>query len=459
VLNNETFELDARYEPVKLLGEGTYGVVCLAWDTKLSTHVAIKKCRLPRRNYYAYSQRLLREICIVRSIDHPNLLGLKNLMAPSGRLDCVYMVTEAMDLTLRSVTRGQLAVPPSIPDIQLLMWQLLHGLSYLHAAGIVHRDIKPANILFSKDCTLKICDFGLARSLGKNRKMTEHVVSRKYRAPEVYVTPGEYSTQIDIWATGCVLAELLSGNGRALFDSNEGALSHLEVILTIIGIPSREELEPICPEIRAWIETLPAVEKTNWLDLVPNADPLGLDLLQKMLQFDPKKRITASEALRHPWFKKLKYDPCFQRLYQRLRYDQLEPPLNGQQILAWDVADLSEDKLIRLLKREIVVANPSHGAASSTSGESDSKDDDDDQPMRGDSLTSIPGCEPVGGSASSLRPPASPVSSEHKRQQSLSSSPESEAAAAPGKPSKRKKGLFASAKKFLGNLRKGSSVR
>jgi serine/threonine protein kinase len=186
-----------------------------------------------------------------------------------------------MDLTLRSVTRGQLAVPPSIADIQLLMWQLLHGLSYLHAAGIVHRDIKPANILFSKDCTLKICDFGLARGLEKNRKMTEHVVSRKYRAPEVYITPGEYTSQIDIWAAGCVLGELLSGNGQALFDSSEGALSHLKVILSITGLPSREELAALSPEVRAFIETLPPVEKRKWEELVPLADPLGLDLLKK----------------------------------------------------------------------------------------------------------------------------------------------------------------------------------
>jgi mitogen-activated protein kinase 1/3 len=464
VMNNETFELDERYHPVKLLGEGTYGIVCLAWDSKISTHVAIKKCRLPRRNYFAYAQRLLREICIVRSIDHPNLLGLKNLMGPSGRFDCVYMVTEAMDLTLRSVTRGQLAVPPSIADIQLLMWQLLHGLSYLHAAGIIHRDIKPANILFSKDCTLKICDFGLARDMCKNKKMTEHVVSRKYRAPEVYVTPGEYTTQIDVWAAGCVLGELFSGNGSALFDSSEGALGHLKVILSVIGLPSREELDAICPEVRAWILSLPPMEKRNLADLVPLADPLGLDLLQKMLQFDPKKRITASEALRHPWFRKLKYDPCFQRLYQRLKYDQLEVPIPGNEILNWDVPGLSEEKLIRLLKRELVGVNPhSFGAAAST--ESDSREEDE-EPSRGDSQLSLPSyhLSSASSSVSSLRPPPSPASrsneSRSNEDKQASRSPSAEAdVAAPAEPSKRKKGILASAKKFLGNFRKNSSVR
>jgi mitogen-activated protein kinase 1/3 len=184
---------------------------------------------------------------------------------------------------------------------------LLRGLNYLHSANILHRDLKPGNLLVNANCDLKICDFGLARtSRGNEQFMTEYVVTRWYRAPELLLCCDNYGTSIDVWSVGCIFAEILGR--KPIFPGTE-CLNQLKLIISVLGSQNDTDLEFIDnPKARRYIKTLPYTRGTHLSHLYPHADPLALDLLQRMLVFDPSKRITVTEALLHPYISGL-YDP------------------------------------------------------------------------------------------------------------------------------------------------------
>jgi mitogen-activated protein kinase 1/3 len=184
---------------------------------------------------------------------------------------------------------------------------LLRGLNYLHSANILHRDLKPGNLLVNANCDLKICDFGLARtSRGNEQFMTEYVVTRWYRAPELLLCCDNYGTSIDVWSVGCIFAEILGR--KPIFPGTE-CLNQLKLIISVLGSQNDTDLEFIDnPKARKYIKTLPYTRGTYLSHLYPHADPLAIDLLQRMLVFDPSKRITVTEALLHPYISGL-YDP------------------------------------------------------------------------------------------------------------------------------------------------------
>jgi mitogen-activated protein kinase 1/3 len=176
---------------------------------------------------------------------------------------------------------------------------------------VLHRDLKPSNLLLNTTCDLKICDFGLARVADPEHDhtgfLTEYVATRWYRAPEIMLNSKGYTKSIDVWSVGCILAEMLSN--RPLFPGKH-YLDQLNLILGIVGSPTHDDLQCIVNEkARSYLLSLPPPPRVPWSRLYPNADSKALDLLDKMLTFNPHKRITVEQALAHPYLEQY-YDPA-----------------------------------------------------------------------------------------------------------------------------------------------------
>jgi serine/threonine protein kinase len=185
--------------------------------------------------------------------------------------------------------------------IAFITYQILCGLKHIHSANIIHRDLKPGNILINADCSAKICDFGLARGVSDDDALlTEYVVTRWYRAPEVVVSAQRYDQSVDVWAIGCILAEMFL---KEPVFQGEDYIDQLRVIFKLIGTPSDEDLENvISPDATNFIRRLKRRERKDFSTVFTNASPEAIDLLEKIFVFNPEQRITVDEALRHPFF-------------------------------------------------------------------------------------------------------------------------------------------------------------
>ncbi|XP_068637165.1 mitogen-activated protein kinase homolog NTF3-like [Aristolochia californica] len=300
------FEVDTKYVPIKHIGKGAYGIVCSSINRDTNEKVAIKKIQNAFENRVD-ALRTLRELKLLRDLRHENVIALKDIMMPAHRssFNDVYLVYELMDTDLHQIIKSSQALTND--HCQYFLFQLLRGLKYLHSANILHRDLKPGNLLVNANCDLKICDFGLARtSSGKGQFMTEYVVTRWYRAPELLLCCDYYGTSIDVWSVGCIFAELL---GREPIFPGNDCVDQLKRIVSKLGSMRESDLEFIDnPKARKYIKSLPYTSGTPFVRLYPNASPLAIDLLQKMLVFDPSKRISVTEALMHPYMSPL-YDP------------------------------------------------------------------------------------------------------------------------------------------------------
>ncbi|XP_023533900.1 mitogen-activated protein kinase homolog NTF3-like [Cucurbita pepo subsp. pepo] len=302
------FEIDTKYVPIKPIGRGSYGVVCSSINQQTNEEVAIKKIKNVFENRFE-ALRTLREMKLLRHIKHENVIALKDVMMPVHRnsFKDVYLVYELMNTDLDRIIRS--SQPLSNNHCKCLMYQLLSGLQYLHSTNILHRDLKPGNLLVNANCDLKICDFGLARtSKGQDQAMTEYVVTRWYRAPELLLSCKSYGTSIDVWSVGCIFAEIL---GRTPIFPGTNCLNQLELIIEVLGSPKEADIEFI-DNLKSvqFIKAMPYSKGVQFSDQYPRAEPLALDLLQKMLVFDPRKRITINEAVQHPYMSEL-YDTAF----------------------------------------------------------------------------------------------------------------------------------------------------
>lgn len=310
-VSNQEFIIDKRFQIVKELGHGAYGIVCSAkYDDGPSSDngnfVAIKKIT----NIFSKKilcKRSLRELKLLQFFrGHKNITCLYDLdIVPNpitGDFNEIYLYEELMECDMHQIIRsGQ---PLTDSHYQSFIYQVLCGLKYIHSAGVLHRDLKPGNLLVNADCELKICDFGLARGFSENPEqnagfMTEYVATRWYRAPEIMLSFTNYTKAIDIWSVGCILAELLGG--KPLFRGKD-YVDQLNQILLILGTPKESTLTKI-GSVRAqnYVRSLPLMRKVPYLELFPNANPLALELMEAMLTLDPYQRITVEQALDHPY--------------------------------------------------------------------------------------------------------------------------------------------------------------
>ncbi|KIM40933.1 hypothetical protein M413DRAFT_156206 [Hebeloma cylindrosporum] len=309
---NSTFIVDSEYKFVKELGQGAYGCVVAAQHRRSGEGCAIKKIT-NINSKRILTKRCLREIRLLHHFrGHKNITCLYDMdivFQPNGNFDAVYLYQELMEADLHAIIRSGQSLTDS--HYQSFIYQTLCGLKYIHSANVLHRDLKPGNLLLNADCELKICDFGLARgytpggggtskAAGNQGFMTEYVATRWYRAPEIMLSFANYSTAIDVWSVGCILAELLGG--KPIYRGKD-YVDQLNQILHYLGTPSEETLRRVgSPRAQDYIRSLPKKPRVPFSTLFPQANPLASDLLSQLLCFDPAKRMSCEQALGHPYF-------------------------------------------------------------------------------------------------------------------------------------------------------------
>lgn len=304
-VRGEKFRVFEYYEPKRILGQGAYAVVCEATDLRTGNAVAIKKNKKVFHDLID-AKRILRELKLLRHFNHPDIVKLLDCIPPDSGPDefqDVYLVTEAMETSLDRVCRSTQRMTDR--HFQFFIYQILRALKYIHSAGVIHRDLKPENILVNgADCNTKVIDFGLARGvIHDDVELTEYVVTRWYRAPEIMCSAKTYNELADVWSVGCVLGEVLLG--KPLFPGGNH-IEQLKIIFTVLGKPkSGEDAWITTPEAKQWVRSLKDMKGKDLSKIFTSATPLALDLLKKMLVCDPKRRIAVNDALGHAWFEEL----------------------------------------------------------------------------------------------------------------------------------------------------------
>jgi serine/threonine protein kinase len=290
--------LDDRYQKMEKVGEGTYGVVYKSRDKQTGEIVALKKTRLETEDEGVPSTAI-REISLLRELSHPNIVDLKDVIHSDQKL---YLIFEFLDQDLKKYMDlvGKKLKPMLVKSY---LYQLLQGITFCHKRRILHRDLKPQNLLIDRQGTLKIADFGLARAFGVPiRTYTHEVVTLWYRAPEILLGGKQYATAVDIWSIGCIFAEMAT---RTPLFPGDSEIDELFRIFRVLGTPT-EETWPGVNNYRDFKTTFPKWKLQPLSKFVPDLDEQGLDLLAQMLIFEPGKRISSVEAMRHPYFDDLK---------------------------------------------------------------------------------------------------------------------------------------------------------
>ncbi|XP_049912832.1 serine/threonine-protein kinase MAK isoform X8 [Epinephelus moara] len=282
-----------RYTTLKQLGDGTYGSVLMGRSNESGELVAIKRMK---RKFYSWEECMnLREVKSLKKLNHANVVKLKEVIRENDHL---YFVFEYMKENLYQLMKDRKKLfPESV--IRNISFQILQGLSFIHKHGFFHRDMKPENLLCMGPELVKIADFGLAREIRSKPPYTDYVSTRWYRAPEVLLRSSTYSSPIDLWAVGCIMAELYTL--RPLFPGNS-EVDEIFKICQVLGTVKKSDWSEGHQLASAMNFRFPQCVPTHLKTLIPNASNEAIALMRDLLQWDPKKRPTAVQALRYPYF-------------------------------------------------------------------------------------------------------------------------------------------------------------
>uniref|UniRef100_A0A1Y9H222 Protein kinase domain-containing protein n=1 Tax=Anopheles dirus TaxID=7168 RepID=A0A1Y9H222_9DIPT len=310
---------EVSYTDTKIIGNGSFGVVFQAKLCDTGELVAIKKVLQDKR----FKNR---ELQIMRRLEHCNIVKLKYFFYSSGekrddfpldmglfagalqtQKDEVYLnlvleyIPETVYKVARHYAKNKLTIP--INYIRIYMYQLFRSLAYIHSLGICHRDIKPQNLLLNPEtAVLKLCDFGSAKQLLDGEPNVSYICSRYYRAPELIFGAINYTTKIDVWSAGCVLAELLLG--QPIFPGDSG-VDQLVEIIKVLGTPTREQIKEMNPNYTEF--KFPQIKSHPWQKVFrTRTPPDAIALVSRLLEYTPGTRITPMQACAHPFFNELR---------------------------------------------------------------------------------------------------------------------------------------------------------
>jgi len=302
VIEKSSEESNYTYTTTKEIGSGSFGTVYLATVAETGENVAIKKVFQDKR----YKNR---ELQILKELNHPNLVKIRqNFFTPGEKKDDIYLnvvmdyIPETLSRVVRQYNKSKTQMPMII--VKLYAYQMFRALHYIHSLGICHRDIKPQNILVDpSDHSLKICDFGSAKKLVKGEPNVAYICSRYYRAPELIFGATDYDFVIDVWSTGCVIAETVLTT--PLFPG-ESAVDQLVEVIKILGTPTKNQILAMNPEYNDF--RFPIIKAYPWVKVFKSkiVTPEFIDLISKILIYEPKNRLTPLQTLAHPFFDELR---------------------------------------------------------------------------------------------------------------------------------------------------------
>jgi len=358
-IKGEKFVLYDYYTPTRILGTGAYACVCEAINKKTGKTVAIKKNKKVFENL-CDAKRILREIKLMMHFDHDDIVSLIGVIPPDESeiaiYEDIYLVLQKMQTTLAKVIKSKRKLTER--HYQFFIYQLLRGLKYIHSAGVIHRDLKPENILINgTNCNLKITDFGLARGICKEEtlNLTEYVITRWYRAPEVMCSAKQYNEKVDVWSVGCIFAELLLR--KPIFPGGNH-IEQLKIIFALLGTPEPDSLDWIkTAEARYWVQRMEPSSGRNLKKIFHEASPDALELLIRMLKLDPNVRIPVVDGLEHSYLKEL-HDPkkevtCkqFNTAFEANFESAINSPFGIRHMMYQELNKFKRSKKFRMKKR------------------------------------------------------------------------------------------------------------
>ena len=286
-----------KYEVLGVVGEGAYGIVYKCKNKETGKYVAIK--RFKEVDDDLVKKTMKRELKMLQKLHHPNVVDFQEAYKRKGNL---YLVFEFVDKNLLELLQEHpQGLDPNL--IRHLIYQLCKAIKYMHDQNIIHRDVKPENLLITENMELKLCDFGFARLISGTctEKLTDYVATRWYRAPELLLTQGEYGKEVDYWAIGCIMGELVDGN--PMFPG-ENEIDQIYCIQKVLGNLTEEETEmfynnPLFNGKNLLNVTKPETLQRRYMGKLSKVD---ISFMKGLLELDPKKRLNGKNVFSHPYF-------------------------------------------------------------------------------------------------------------------------------------------------------------